>query len=125
MSGKGDFTLHHLAPGAYCAGGGEVESLGDHSPKMAPSSAKVQVRRTTVKNRTAPTGGVTIDPARVPKLVNRLLAAAHKEDTLVDELCGAVLRTDWNAASNAVAALVRHRGGAAVKSSAGVDTAGG
>jgi hypothetical protein len=102
-----------------------VEGLGDLLLETTSLSPKVRSPYPAAKTRTARAGCVTIDPTRLPKLVSRLLDAAREEESLVDELCGAVLRTDWNAASNAAAALMRHRGGAAAKAAAGVDTAGG
>jgi hypothetical protein len=50
------------------------------------------------------------DAEQLPSLVTCLLAAAREEERLIDDLCRAVLRSDWSEATGLASCLVSRRG---------------
>ena len=83
-----------------------MEGLDDILPREGRTARKAAKGS---RSRTLRSAG-EIDPAQLPALVARLLASVREEEKLIDDLCGAVLRRDWAAASDGAVALAPRRG---------------
>jgi hypothetical protein len=61
------------------------------------------------RSRTSRTLG-EIDSEQLPAFIAHLLTSIREEEKLIDDLCHAVLRRDWSAASDVAVALAPRRG---------------
>jgi hypothetical protein len=83
-----------------------VEGLDDLVPRKGRPVLKAAKGSRSSASRSAG----EIDPAQLPAFVAHLLVSVRDEEKLIDDLCGAVLRRDWAAASDVAVALAPRRG---------------